>query len=189
MSSSRMGTAASREGRLESDSEDDDGQESPQSPSSERSFSFHNDEMRTPSPSQRGEPTGHSTPDPTIHLRMGSLTLGGPPMMKAKLYQYIQGKWLTTAKNVEWRYVRESEDDEEDDDEDEEWRSSTVGHKDYKFWMFEVAGVRARVDDQLQMHFYADQLRVDFVAKGVWALKFRSKDQFQACVAEYEDAK
>jgi hypothetical protein len=185
-----MGTGASREGRLESDSEDDDGQESsPRTPSSERSFSFHNADMRTPSPSSQRE-QGYSTPDPTIHLRMGSLTLDGPPrLLKAKLYQYIQGKWLTTAKNVGWQYVRESDDDADDDDEDEEWRSSTVGHKNYKFWMFEVAGVRARVDDHLQMHFYADQLRVDFVAKGVWALKFPSKDQFQACVAEYEDAK
>lgn len=185
-----MGTAASREGRLESDSEDDDG--SPQTPSSTSSFSFHNAEMRTPSPSsQQREGGGFSTPDPTIHLRMGSLTLNGPSttMMKAKLYKYIQGKWLTTAKNVGWQFVRESDDDDDDDDEDEEWRSSTVGHKNYKFWMFEVAGVRARVDDHLQMHFYADQMRVDFVAKGVWALKFPSKDQFQACCAEYEDAK
>lgn len=145
--------------------------------------------MTTPSPSQRGKSTGFSTPDPAIHLRMGSLTLDGPPMMKAKLYQYIQGKWLSTAKNVGWQYVREGEEDEDDDDEDEKWRSSTVGQKNYKFWMFEVAGVRARVDDQLQMQISAAQLRVDFVAKGVWALKFPSKDQFQACVAEYEDAK
>ena len=183
-----MGTTASREGRLDSDSEDDDGLNSPQSPSSSER-SYHNSEVGTPAPLLRREPTGFSTPDATILMKLGSLTLDGPAatgMKKAKLYQYIQGKWLVTAKTVRWGFVREGE---EDDDEDEEWRSSTVGHKNYKFWMLEVGGVRARVDDQLQMRFSSEQLRVDFIAKGVWALKFPSKEQFRACSAEYKDAK
>ena len=188
-----MGTTASREGRLDSDSEDDDGLDSPQSPSSSER-SYHDSEVGTPAPPPRREPTDFSTPDPTILMKLGSLTLDGPPatgMKKAKLYHYIQGKWLVTAKNVGWQFVRDEGDegDEEDGDENEEWRSSAVGHRNYKFWMLEVGGVRARVDDQLQMRFSGEQLRVDFVAKGVWALKFPSKDQFRACSTEYEDAK
>ncbi|XP_024395193.1 protein CYPRO4 [Physcomitrium patens] len=185
-----MGTTASRDGRLESDSEDD-GLDSPQSPSSERSF--HDSEVGTPAPAPRRDSSDFSTPDATISLRMGSLTLDGPAsvsgLRKAKLYQYIQGKWLTAAKSVGWQFVKEEDGDDEEDEEDEEWRSSTVGHKNYSFWMFEVGGARARVDDRLQMHFYEDQMRVDFVAKGVWALKFPIKEQFRACSIEYEDAK
>ena len=189
-----MGSGASRDGRLDSDSEDDDGLESPRSPVlSSPGSDYQDSEAGTPAPAPRPrEPTaGFSTPDPSILMKqLGALNLddaGG--IRRAKLYHYIQGKWLVTAKSVGWQFVRETDEDDEDDEDNADWRSSTIGHKNYKFWTLEVGGVRARVDDQLQMRFSHDQLRVDFVAKGVWALKFPTKGQFQACSTQYEDDK
>lgn len=180
-----MGNEASREGRLDSDSDDDGGPDSPQG--SERSFQSTG--SGTPAYRDRS-PSPYA--DPTLDMKLGSLSLKESPAVmnaqKAKLYRYSEGQWVTAAKHVGWQFEREDDVDDADE-EDEQWRSSTAGKKDYEFWMFVVGNIRARVDDRLQMHFYDDQFRVDFVARGVWALKFSTKEQYVECVKNYEDSK
>lgn len=186
-----MGTAASREGLLDSDSEDAD------SPvGSEKSFQSTG--SGTPA-SRARSPSPFQDADPSLNLKLGSLSIHSlaeaSRLPKVKLFRYAtvnnsQGKWVPEQKSIDWQFIREGDDDDEGDEEDEEsWQSSSVGQKNFKSWFFKVGKIRARVDDLLQMHFYADQMRADFVAKGIWAIKFSSKVDYQDCVTEYENCK
>jgi hypothetical protein len=210
-----MGAAESREGRLESDSDEDEGgSESPVG--SENSFQSTLDDG-TPEPTRRTRTTPPSSVssklENSLDLQMESLSLrsttpaftpsnGSKLLPVVKLYQHLGvsgcsgGKWVLAEKQAPWEFLREGHDDDEeeeddDDDSDVKWRSATLGKsKDYKDWLLRVGSkVKCRVDDGSGMHFFDGQLRVDFVARGVWAMRFPSQDDYRNFVIDFQNCR
>ncbi|KAG6529849.1 protein CYPRO4-like [Zingiber officinale] len=103
-----------------------------------------------------------------------------------KLYLHIGGnspaaRWVVSDKFASYEFVRDSGSDESDG---EESPSSP--------WLLQIGSkVRSRIDPNLQLKSFPDQRRVDFVADGVWAIKFPSpesyrefQNRFQSCLFE-----
>jgi hypothetical protein len=211
-----MGAAESREGRLESDSDEDEGgSESPVG--SENSFQSTLEDG-TPEPTRRTRTTPPSSVsskrENSLDLQMESLSLrsttaaftqsnGNKLLPVVKLYQHLGvrgcsgGKWVLAEKQAPWEFLREGHDDDDDEDDDDDvdsdvkWRSATLGkNKDYKDWLLRVGSkVKCRVDDGSGMHFFDEQLRVDFVARGVWAMKFPSQHDYRDFVIDFQNCR
>ncbi|KAG6466728.1 protein CYPRO4-like [Zingiber officinale] len=105
-----------------------------------------------------------------------------------KLYLHIGGhspaaRWVVSDKLTSYAFFRPSNSD--DSDGDEEIPSSSP-------WFLRIGSkVRARVAPELQLKTFCDQRRVDFVADGVWAIKFFTpeayrgfQEQYQSCLFE-----
>ncbi|KAK1555339.1 hypothetical protein Q3G72_025070 [Acer saccharum] len=73
--------------------------------------------------------------------------------------------------------LNQDDEEEEDDDDDEEgWWVLKVGSK-----------VRVKVSMEVQLKTFKNQLRVDFVAQGVWAMKFFSQEDYKRFVDKFQD--
>ncbi|MFS7999119.1 putative transcription factor WD40-like family [Helianthus anomalus] len=98
-----------------------------------------------------------------------------------KLYVYsgantANSKWVVLDKLCSFSFVKTTSNEEEDHDDDEDL-----------FWFLKVGlKVKAAVDQQLQLKPNADQLRIDFVSNGVYAMKFFSIEDYKRFVEEYE---
>ncbi|CAA2975559.1 CYPRO4 [Olea europaea subsp. europaea] len=68
----------------------------------------------------------------------------------------------------------------EDDEEDEENEES-----DPTSWC--VLKIGSKVNQDLQFKAFKDQKRVDFVANGVWAIKFFSPEEYKSFVRKYQE--
>ncbi|CAN7032437.1 hypothetical protein IGI04_031332 [Brassica rapa subsp. trilocularis] len=107
-----------------------------------------------------------------------------------KLFRYINGntpkaKWVTAEKLTSYSFVKTSQyDDDQDDDDDDRNRDS-----EKEWWVLKVgrSKIREKVSDEMQLKAYKDQRRVDFVAKGVWALRFGTVEDFAAFVRSYNN--
>ncbi|CAM8998608.1 unnamed protein product [Rhodiola kirilowii] len=101
-----------------------------------------------------------------------------------KLYVYVggntpSGKWMVAEKVTGYGFVRSG--GEEDDDEDEECE------EDF-WWVLKVGKkVRVRVSAEVQLKTFGEQKRVDFVANGVWAMKFFSLEDYKGFVAKFQE--
>ncbi|EPS71033.1 hypothetical protein M569_03723 [Genlisea aurea] len=110
---------------------------------------------------------------PNINIRNG-----------VKLYFHIGGntpkaKWVVSEKLTSYKFVKKSRNDDEEEDE--------LGLGD-GFWILAVGKkIKARVSTELQMKFFGDQRRVDFVDNGVWALKFFSDVEYRSFVTKFQD--
>lgn len=193
-----MGTAQSREGELrdtDSDSGTESGTESETSTSqSSATDSFHSTSggastgtvLGTPSKFKSEGATSKAKPDALVS-KLGGLSLNNmqQTMNRVKLYQHVGGttpaaKWVPVEKQIGYEFVRE---DEEDDDG--EWKLNT---KNFRSWLLLVGGkFGAPVDDNLQAKFFDDQLRVDFIWKGVWAMKFMNSTDYHTFVEKYNN--
>ncbi|GKA99327.1 CYPRO4 protein [Tanacetum coccineum] len=104
------------------------------------------------------------------------------PLNSAKLYIHAggntaQSKWVLSEKTASFRFVKEHQNTEEEND----------GEEEDLYWFLKVGlRVRALVDQQLQLKGIMDQLRVDFMANGVYAMKFGSIDEYKGFIEEYE---
>jgi hypothetical protein len=124
--------------------------------------------------------------------KLGGLSLKNNPqtMQKVKLYQHVGGttavgKWVPVEKQVGCEFVREEEEDDDDDDDDNYKLNSK---KNFRSWLLVVGGkFGARVDEGLQTKFFDDQLRMDFIWKGVWAMKFMNSADYHSFVEEYQN--
>ncbi|RID50544.1 hypothetical protein BRARA_H01269 [Brassica rapa] len=107
-----------------------------------------------------------------------------------KLFRYINGntpkaKWVTAEKLTSYSFVKTSQyDEDQDDDDDDRNRDS-----EKEWWVLKVgrSKIREKVSDEMQLKAYKDQRRVDFVAKGVWALRFGTVEDFNAFVRSYNN--
>ncbi|CAM6092716.1 unnamed protein product [Calypogeia fissa] len=195
-----MGNANGREGVLEDSESDDEFEESSQS--------FHSADdgesnaiVKTV-PGTSASPSGGFTSSKgradVLSHKLGGLKLtpGAPSSThnRAKLYFHTGGstsksQWTVYNKEVPWEYVKE-EDEGDSDEEDERWNSKSVGKEEWVDWVLKVGDkVSAKVDDTLQLHYFDNQLRVDFVWKGVWAMKFKNKTDYQQFVQEFQNCK
>ncbi|KAI7731088.1 hypothetical protein M8C21_001267 [Ambrosia artemisiifolia] len=102
-----------------------------------------------------------------------------------KLYLYsspnnANSKWVCVDKLVSFSFIKStpnrSNDEEDCDDDDND-------NEDNLYWILKVGlKVRAIVDQQLQLKPNADQLRIDFVSNGVYAVKF--VEEYEKCLFE-----
>ncbi|KAG2249984.1 hypothetical protein Bca52824_089612 [Brassica carinata] len=110
------------------------------------------------------KPPPSSLDDVDAKLKSLKLKYTPPPSTQnsARLFRYINGntpkaKWITAEKFA--AYLREN--------------LSSRGK------------IREKVSEEMQLKAYKDQRRVDFVAKGVWALKFATAEGFADYVNSY----
>ena len=107
-----------------------------------------------------------------------------------KLFRYINGntpkaKWVTAEKLTSYSFVKTSQHDEDQDDDDDDRNRDS----EKEWWVLKVgrSKIREKVSDEMQLKAYKDQRRVDFVAKGVWALRFGTVEDFNAFVRSYNN--
>lgn len=177
-----MGTSQSREDHI-SDSDDYNEEEEEEEEESEDQFED----------AQEKQP--QKVPIEDIDAKLKALKLKyGPPSSSSsvsqnavKLYLHIGGntpkaKWIVSDKLTSFSYVKTSNVDGDSDDDYEEG-SDAKGQ-----WVLKVGSkVRARVSTDMQLKMFGDQRRVDFVSKGVWALKFYTDEQYRKFVTEFQD--
>ncbi|XP_020587941.1 protein CYPRO4-like [Phalaenopsis equestris] len=111
-----------------------------------------------------------------------------------KLYLHIGGslpsaKWIISEKLVTYSFVRPSSSpyssayDEDLDVADAEGKLAGSSSP----WFLKIGSkVRVRVGPEMQMKTFPDQKRVDFVADGVWAMKFSTSEAYSVFQNEYQ---
>ncbi|URE01441.1 VID27 cytoplasmic protein [Musa troglodytarum] len=115
----------------------------------------------------------YSNPSPSPQTRS--------PKDAVKLYLHIGGnaptaRWVISDKLASYAFCRPSLSDDSDGEDN---HSSP--------WFLRIgANVRARVGPELQLKSFPDQRRVDFVADGVWAIKFPNLEGYRAFQSQYQ---
>lgn len=161
----------------ESDSEDTYG-----TPSSQPSDKKHRD-PETPSSLDEVESRLKA-----LKLKYNSTSNNVNPKNAVKLYLHVGGhtgksKWVVAEKLVSYAFIKKASNDEEDDEYDGE-----EGSDPNSCWILKIGSkVRAKVDDNLQIKGFKEQKRVDFVANGVWAIKFSSPEEWDCFTKKYQD--
>ncbi|GAY54883.1 hypothetical protein CUMW_160190 [Citrus unshiu] len=182
-----MGTSQSREDYIsDSDYEESESGESSQ---------YDDAQETSSSSSQSGTKTLNSLDEVDAKLKSLKLKYSTPqsPNVKnpVKLYLHIGGntpkaKWVISDKLTSYSFVRTNKiNGGNDSDDDEEESEGVLGDG---FWVLKVGSkVRAKVSTEMQLKMFGDQRRIDFVDKGVWALKFFSDSEYRKFVTEFQD--
>ncbi|KAL2346405.1 hypothetical protein Fmac_000405 [Flemingia macrophylla] len=168
-----MGASHSREDLLES-SDSEQEQEETYEDASQGSSERH---PKTPS---------SSLDDVEAKLKALKLKYSSNPAVKnaVKLYLHVGGispkaKWVTTDKLTTYSFVKTHSDTDTDSDEEE--------YDEEPFWVLKVGSkVRSMVGPEMGLKNFADQRRVDFVARGVWAMKFFTEQDHAEFMESYE---
>ncbi|KAG5023504.1 hypothetical protein AAZX31_07G195900 [Glycine max] len=160
-----MGTSQSREG-LEVTDSDSDYENEEETEHYEDAKTTHSTELDDVDAKLKALKLKYQTP---------SSSAKPLPQNAVKLYLHIGGntpnaKWILSDKHTSYAFHKDTDENENDD----VWLL-TVGSK-----------VRARVSSEMQLKMFGDQRRVDFVADGVWALKFPSDDTYRRFVTEFQ---
>ncbi|KAJ0754675.1 putative transcription factor WD40-like family [Helianthus annuus] len=182
-----MGAAESRRQELEiSDSEsDEEEQHHSESDEDYEEVKDHQSPIKTP-------PKTPSSVD-QIEAKLKALKLKYQSKNQSvknpvKLYIFsaantANSKWVVVDKLTSYSFVKTTSNggDEDDDDEEEEDGDGDL------YWFLKVGSkVRSTVDQQLQLKPTMDQLRVDFVSNGVYAMKFFSIEDYKGFIEQYE---
>ncbi|XP_058221061.1 protein CYPRO4-like [Rhododendron vialii] len=187
-----MGANHSREDLNLSDSEEESGDEQTQ----EEEEETYEDAKEQGSSERRRPKTPSSLDD--VEAKLKALKLKYPsstnPNLKnaVKLYNHVGGhtatsKWVVADKLTSYSLVKsslnddgEEEDENDDEEEKDDDREST--------WVLKVGTrVRARVCAEVQLKSFGEQKRVDFVSKGVWAMKFFTEEDYKGFLTEFQD--
>ncbi|KAJ0086164.1 hypothetical protein Patl1_08953 [Pistacia atlantica] len=186
-----MGGSHSREDLELSDSDE---YESEQEEEEEEKYADCKGETpdRSSSSSKRRPKTPSSIDE--VEAKLKALKLKYPSAAQnpnaVKLYLHVGGntpkaKWVTSEKLTYYVFIKTSRinnhDEEEDDDESENENGES-------WWALKVGSkIRVKVSLEMQLKTFKDQRRVDFVAQGVWAMKFFSDEDYKVFVAKFQD--
>ncbi|XP_015073342.1 protein CYPRO4 [Solanum pennellii] len=188
-----MGANHSREDLELSDSESESeyGSES-RTREEEEDEDNYSDAETTPSSTDRKQSkTPSSLDDVEAKLKALKLKYGTPhaktPTAKnaVKLYLHVGGntansKWVVSDKVTAYSFVKSGSEDGSDDDENEETEENA-------WWVLKIGSkVRAKIDENLQLKAFKEQKRVDFVANGVWAVRFFGEEEYKAFIDLYQ---
>ncbi|KAK4722771.1 hypothetical protein R3W88_013004 [Solanum pinnatisectum] len=188
-----MGANHSREDLELSDSESESeyGSES-RTREEEEDEDNYSDAKTTPSSIDRKQSkTPSSLDDVEAKLKALKLKYGTPhaktPTAKnaVKLYLHVGGntansKWVVSDKVTAYSFVKSGGGDGSDDDENEESEENA-------WWVLKIGSkVRAKIDENLQLKAFKEQKRVDFVANGVWAMRFFGEEEYKAFIDLYQ---
>lgn len=120
------------------------------------------------SPNSLGKPVVHHRNSVKLYLHIG----GNTP----------KAKWVVSEKLCAYKFVKKLKTDDEDEYDEDELVSGEG------FWVMAVGKkIKARVSTDMQMKFFGDQKRVDFVDRGVWALKFFEDEEYRGFVSKFQD--
>ncbi|XP_058089471.1 protein CYPRO4-like [Magnolia sinica] len=186
-----MGGSQSREGLQLSDSEEE-GEEEQERENPTDEEDYNGDE------SKRGKNQQHQQSLDEVDARLKSLKLKYSSSSSSqnanlknnssiKLYLHVGGntpnaKWIVSDKLTSYAFVKSDGDDLSGSDSDSEANPKT------SIWVLKIGSkVRAPVQTSMQLKMFPDQRRVDFVAHGVWAVKFFSDDDYRRFVANYQN--
>ncbi|XP_044474618.1 protein CYPRO4-like [Mangifera indica] len=182
-----MGGSHSREDLEMSDSdeyesEEEDNYEDCKEESPDRSSSSSRRRPKTPS--------SHDEVETRLKALKIKYTSAAQNPNAVKLYLHVGGntpkaKWVTSEKLTYYVFIKTSgingHDEEEDDDESENENEESC-------WALKVGSkIRVKVSLEMQLKTCKDQLRVDFVAQGVWAMKFFSDEDYKVFVTKFQD--
>lgn len=206
-----MGSGQSREDVELSDSDDyKEEEEDDDDDDDEEEYQDADKELKPHSVSTTAKSTGTSSAIDDVDAKLKALKLKygssssspSPSPSKTpnsknavKLYLHIGGntpraKWIVSEKLSFYAFLKTANvdghnDDDEEEDDDQGYNANSSGGRR---WVLKVgAKVRALVSTEMQLKMFGDQRRVDFVNKGVWALKFPSGEQYRNFVTEFQD--
>lgn len=188
-----MGGSHSREDLELSDSDE---YESEQEQEEEEEDKYDDCKEETPDRSSSSSKRRPKTPSSLdeVEAKLKALKLKYPSAAQnpnaVKLYLHFGGntpkaKWVTSEKLTYYVFIKTSRinsyDEEEDDDESENENEESC-------WALKVGSkIRVKVSLEMQLKTFKDQRRVDFVAQGVWAMKFFSDEDYKVFVAKFQD--
>ncbi|WJZ83867.1 hypothetical protein VitviT2T_003512 [Vitis vinifera] len=188
-----MGGSHSREGLDLSDSSDDEVEEE-----EEEQYDDVSDHPTSSSGTQRKTltPTSISASLDEVDAKLKDLKLKYPSQSPdlpnaVKLYLHIGGnapkaKWIVSEKIAFYSLVKTCKMDGGDEDEDDGEGGGGSGSE--LFWVLKVGSkIRARVSTEMQIKMFGEQRRVDFVCKGVWAMKFFRDGDYRSFVTRFQD--
>ncbi|CAN6544290.1 unnamed protein product [Malus baccata var. baccata] len=194
-----MGTAQSREDHITDSDDYESEEEEEQKSEDEDQYDDAEDNYQPPqtaSSNPKSKTLESSVDDVDARLKALKLKYGSSSSSSSasaaqgqnavKLYLHVGGntpkaKWIVSEKTA-YSFVKTSNVDG-DGDYDDDGRMDREGE-----WVLKVGSkVRARVSTDLQLKMFGDQRRVDFVSKGVWALKFYTDEQYRRFVTEFQD--
>lgn len=108
-----------------------------------------------------------------------------------KLYLHVGGntrkaRWITSENFTSYSFVKASYINGNEDDEEEE--VSDAEEQGDCLWILKVGlKVKAKISNGMQLKTFADQHRVDFVSKGVWAMKFYNEEEYRVFTTKFKD--
>ncbi|KAL2520948.1 Vacuolar import/degradation [Forsythia ovata] len=181
-----MGANHSREDlelESETESESEETTREQESDDEEENFgtpsSYSSDHKKPKTPSSLDEVESRLK---ALKIKYNNQTQNNYPKNSVKLYLHVGGntpksKWVVSEKVTSYSFVKTaSEDDEEEEENDPD-----------SWWVLKIgAKVRAKVVQDLQLKAFKDQRRVDFVANGVWAVKFFCAEEYEIFVGKYQ---
>ncbi|XP_052200730.1 protein CYPRO4 [Diospyros lotus] len=184
-----MGGSHSREDLEISDSEDERSQGEEEEEEEEETYEDVNEGDEEQRSSGRRRPQTPPSLD-DVEAKLKALKLKYPshnPNLKnaVKLYLHVGGntprsKWVVSDKLTSYSFVKTAGDDDDGTYDDEQGGES--------WWVLKVGSkVRAKVCVGLQLKSFGDQHRVDFVAQGVWAMKFFSEEYYKGFLTKFQD--
>ncbi|XP_008779659.1 protein CYPRO4-like [Phoenix dactylifera] len=187
-----MGGAHSREGLELSDTETE-AEEEEEDEQEEEEEEYKQEEQHPPSSAERSRgktltPTSLDEVDEKLkslklkYSKPSTASAQNPSAKKSvKLYLHIGGnspnaRWITSEKLASFSFFKPSRPDAAAD----EITSSA--------WFLKIGSkVRAKVGPELQLKSFPEQRRADFVADGVWALKFSTPEGYREFQNEYQN--
>ncbi|KAM7482508.1 hypothetical protein LguiB_007091 [Lonicera macranthoides] len=180
-----MGASQSREGLDLSDSDDYESESDEQNTTTSESSEQYEDAQSSSSNKTLDE----------VDAKLKALKLKYPsqqnPNLKnaVKLYLHVGGntpkaKWVVADKLTSYKFIKTTTIDTHngatDDDEDD------FGGEG--FWVLKVGSkIRARVSTDMQLKMFGEQRRVDFVNRGVWAMKFFGDEDYRGFLTKFQD--
>nr|XP_043616748.1 protein CYPRO4 [Erigeron canadensis] len=177
-----MGAAESRQDLELSDTESD---EDRQQSETEEDDDDYEDVKDHHSPITTPTKTPSSVDEIDAKLKALKLKYQSKNKNGVKLYIHAGGlttssKWVVADKLTSFSFVKMTANGEEDEEDEEESEEGL-------YWFLKVGlKVKALVDMKLQLKPTMDQLRVDFMANGVYAMKFFSIDEYKGFIEKYE---
>lgn len=166
---------------------------------SEGEENYQDAEEKTQRSAERGPKTPSSVEDVEAKLKALKLKYASPsqsqtPNLKntVKLYLHVGGntpkaKWVTSEKLTCYSFSKTSRMEVDDEEYVEEEEDDDVEKED-SWWILRVgAKIRVKVSAEMQLKTFGSERRVDFVARGVWAMKFFTVEDYKVFVAKYTD--
>ncbi|XP_059279316.1 protein CYPRO4-like [Lycium ferocissimum] len=189
-----MGANHSREDLDLSDSESESESEygSDSRTRKEEEDDYYSDAKTTPSSIDKQNPKTPSSLD-DVEAKLKALKLkyntnaNNPTVKNAvKLYLHVGGntansKWVVSDKVTGYSFVKSGSDGSGDESDENEENGSG-------WWVLKIGSkVKAKIDENLQLKAFKEQKRVDFVANGVWAVKFFGEEEYKSFIDTYQN--
>nr|XP_027094353.1 protein CYPRO4-like isoform X2 [Coffea arabica] len=186
-----MGANHSREDLDLSDSDSDSESQTPEAHREEDEDNF--EDAKTPSSFEPKTPSSLDHVEAKLKaLKLkynndNSSKVSDPTRKNAvKLFIHVGGntsnsKWAVAEKSATYCFVKTHSENGSDEEEDEECEENS-------WWILKIGSkIRVKIDQNLQLKAIKDQRRVDFVANGVWAVKFYSEEDYNSFFDKFQD--